>query len=90
MNKRHVFEELKKTPKKVRFEKLCTIAEAFGFRLRGGKGSHRMIYVCDGVEELLNFSNVGGKAKPYPVRQLIKNSDNSNEEKDVLLFIFLK
>jgi len=66
-----MFEELKKRPKNVRFEKLCTIAEAFGFRFRGGVGSHR-IYVREGVEEILNFQNVGGKAKPYQVRQLIK------------------
>lgn len=71
MNKRRMFEELKRRQKNVRFEKVCTIAEAFGFRFRGGRGSHR-IYVHDGVEELLNFQNVGGKAKPYQVRQLIK------------------
>jgi hypothetical protein len=64
-------EELKTSPKKVRFERLCKIAEAFGFRLRGGKGSHR-IYVRDGVDEILNFQDVEGKAKPYQVRQLIK------------------
>jgi len=71
MKKHRLFEELKKNPKNVRFERLCKIAEAFGFRFRGGKGSHR-IYVREGVEELLNFQNVGGKAKPYQVRQLIK------------------
>jgi hypothetical protein len=66
-----MFEELKTSPKKVRFERLCRIAEAFGFRLRGGKGSHR-VYVRDGVDEILNFQDVEGKAKPYQVRQLIK------------------
>lgn len=80
-----MLEELKKRPKNIRFEKLCTIAEAFGFRLRGGKGSHR-IYVRDGVDEILNFQNVGGKAKPYQVRQLIKiieKYDLLEEENDV-------
>ncbi len=71
MNKRRVLEELKRRPKNARFEKLCAIAEAFGFRFRGGKGSHR-IYVREGVEEILNFQNVGGKAKHYQVRQFIK------------------
>jgi hypothetical protein len=71
MKKSRLFEELKKDPKNVRFERLCKIAEAFGFSFRGGKGSHR-IYVRDGVYELLNFQNVGGKAKPYQVKQLIK------------------
>lgn len=73
MKKHRLFEELKKNPKNVRFERLCKIAEAFGFRFRGGKGSHR-IYVRKGVEELLNFQNVGGKAayknnrKIWPLR----------------------
>jgi len=85
MNKRRLYEELKKSPKNVRFERLCMVAEVFGFRLRGGKGSHR-IYVRDGVGEILNFQNVGGKAKPYQVRQLIKiieKYDLLEEEKDV-------
>jgi hypothetical protein len=71
MKKSRLFEELKKSPKNVRFESLCKTAEAFGFRFRGGKGSHR-IYVRDGVYELLNFQNVGGKAKSYQVKRFIK------------------
>ena len=77
MNKRRLFEKLKKNPKNIRFERLCRIVEAFGFRFRGGKGSHR-IYVRNGVEELLNFQNVGGKAKPYQVRQFIKIVEKYN------------
>jgi hypothetical protein len=71
MDKRRVFEKLKKNPKNVRFERVCRIAEAFGFRFRGRRGSHR-IYVRDGVNELLNFQSIGGKAKPYQVRQFIR------------------
>jgi len=77
MDKRRLFEGLKRSPKNVRFERLCRVAEAFGFRFRGGKGSHR-IYVRSGVEELLNFQNVGGKAKPYQVRQFIKVVEKYN------------
>ena len=86
MKKGRLFEELKKNPKNVRFEKLCKIVEAFGFRFRGGKGSHR-IYVQDKVGEMLNFQNVGGKAKPYQVKQFIKIVEEYNlleeYEKDV-------
>ena len=39
--------------------------------MRKGKGSH-FIFTHLGVEELLNFQNVKGKAKPYQVKQLIK------------------
>ncbi len=77
MKKRRLFEELKKNPKNVRFEKLCKIAEAFGFRFRGGKGSHR-IYVQEDIREMLNFQNVGGKAKPYQVKQFIKIVEEYN------------
>ena len=77
MNKRKIFEELKGNPQNVRFEKLCKAAESFGFRFRGGKGSHR-IFVRDGIEELLNFQNVGGKAKPYQVKQFIKIIEKYN------------
>lgn len=84
MDKRRLFEELKRNPKNVRFERLCKIVEAFGFRFRGGKGSHR-IYVREGIREMLNFQNVGGKAKPYQVRQFIKIVERYNllEERDI-------
>ena len=71
MEKSQMLEELKRNPKNVRFERLCKIAEAFGFRFRGGKGSHR-VYVREGVKEILNFQDVSGKAKPYQVRQFVK------------------
>ncbi len=74
MSKRSVYDELKKKSKNMRFERLCGAAELFGFRFRGGKGSHR-IYVREGVKEMLNFQNVGGMAKPYQVRQFIKIID---------------
>ena len=77
MKKRRLFEELKNNPKNVRFEKLCKIVEAFGFRFKGGKGSHR-IYVQEEIGEMLNFQNVSGKAKPYQVRQFIKIVEKYN------------
>lgn len=66
-----LLDELKTNPKKVRFARLCTIAEAFGFQARRGSGSHR-IYYRDGVWEILNFQDDSGWAKPYQVRQFIK------------------
>ncbi len=65
------YRRLKENPKDVRFEELCRAAELFGFRFRGGRGSHR-IHVKEGIREMLNFQDVGGKAKPYQVRQFIK------------------
>lgn len=77
MHKHKLLEDLKNNPKNIRFEKLCRIAEAFGFQFRGGKGSHR-IYLRKDINEMLNFQNVSGKAKPYQVRQLIKIIDKYN------------
>jgi len=71
MTKLELYDEFKRNPKNVRFEKICRAAETFGFRFRGGKGSRR-IYVRLGVSELLNFQNENGKAKPYQVKQFLK------------------
>ena len=46
------------------------IVKAFGFRLSRIKGSHH-IFVHPQVRELVNLQNVGGKAKPYQVRQFL-------------------
>ena len=77
IDKRAVYDELKRNPNKVRFKRLCGAAELFGFSFRGGKGSH-VIYRRDSIIEVLNFQNVGGWAKPYQVRQLLKIIDKYN------------
>ena len=71
MEKRNIYERFKRNPKDVRFESICKAAEVIGFRFRGEKGSHK-IYVREGVREMLNLQNVGGKAKPYQVKQFLK------------------
>jgi hypothetical protein len=69
--------EWKLNPHKVRFERLCAIAEAFGFRFSRQKGSHE-VYVHGEIGEILNFQNVGGKAKAYQVRQFIEILEKYN------------
>ena len=75
MKLKKAYELLKGNPKNIRYEDLCQAAEAFGFCLRGGKGSHR-VYTREGVREILNFQDVDGRAKPYQVRQLLKIVEN--------------
>jgi len=75
MNKRETYSYLKNHAKNIRFDLLCNAAETFGFVCRGGRGSHR-IYVREGVREMLNFQDVGGKAKSYQVKQLCKVIEN--------------
>jgi hypothetical protein len=62
------YRALKRNPRNVRFETLCRPANAFGFRLRGVRGSHH-IFVREGFRELLNLQEVDGMAIPYQVRQ---------------------
>ncbi len=75
--KKEIYEKLKENPKNVRFTELCKAAEVFGFKYRGGKGSH-VVYVKDGIKEILVFQNVKGKAKPYQVKQFLKIIEKYN------------
>ena len=77
MDKQKLLEELKANPEKIRFTRMCQIAEVFGFQTRKGAGSHR-VYFRDGIREILNFQNVGGWAKVYQVRQFIKIVEKYN------------
>ena len=77
MDKREIYEKIKRDPADVRFAEICKTAELIGFRFRGGKGSHR-IFVRAGVGEMLNFQEVKGKAKPYQVKQFIRVIEKYN------------
>ena len=66
-----LFERIRNNPEDVRFSDICKMAESFGFTYKGGKGSHK-VYIRKDIEEILNFQNVKGKAKPYQVRQFLK------------------
>jgi hypothetical protein len=58
-------------PKDLPFHDLLKLAEAFGFELSRVNGSHHIL-VHPEVSQPLNLQEVGGKAKPYRVRQFIK------------------
>lgn len=47
------------------------MVEAFGFELQRTSGSHH-IFARSDIRELINLQNVGGKAKPYQVRQFLR------------------
>jgi predicted RNA binding protein YcfA (HicA-like mRNA interferase family) len=51
---------------------LCTVAKAFGYRHDRTTGSHQ-IFVHPLATRPLNLQNVGGQAKPYQVRQLLRD-----------------
>jgi len=58
------------SPENLRFGEVCALARAFGFHLSRVSGSHH-IFARQDVRELVNLQDVGGKAKPYPVKQLL-------------------
>ena len=66
-----LFDRVKNNPHNVRFNEICKLAEAFGFKYKGGKGSH-VVYSKSDIIEIVNFQNVNGMAKPYQVRQFLK------------------
>ncbi len=61
---------IRNNPKAVRFEDACKVAEMLGFKLKSGKGSHR-VYGREDEPLLLNFQNRDGLVKPYQAKQLI-------------------
>ena len=61
----------------VSFRDLCDLAEGLGFRKRRSSGSHH-IYSHTSIPELLNLQDVGGQAKPYQIRQLLRLVERYN------------
>jgi predicted RNA binding protein YcfA (HicA-like mRNA interferase family) len=70
MNPGKLLRKALSSPANLRFEEICALAKALGFRLSRISGSHH-IFVHPAARELLNLQNVAGKAKPYQVRQLL-------------------
>ncbi|MGO8733731.1 MAG: type II toxin-antitoxin system HicA family toxin [Terriglobia bacterium] len=70
MNSRKLLEKALSSPANLRFGEVCALARAFGFHLSRVSGSHH-IFARQDVRELVNLQDVGGKAKPYQVKQLL-------------------
>lgn len=60
------------SPQNLRFAELCALASAFGYQLDRVKGSHH-IFVQAEATRPLNLQEAGGKAKPYQVKQLLRD-----------------
>lgn len=72
---------IRASPKSVRFEDACKVAEGLGFTHKGGQGSHRVFGRPD-EPDLLNFQNRSGTIPPYQARQLIRMMDKYGGEDD--------
>ena len=77
VNKKKLLARILSGTREVRFAEFIALVEAFGFRLSRVNGSHH-IFVRDGIRELVNLQNVGGKAKQYQIQQWLKLVERYN------------
>ena len=77
MKKKKLLQKLLSGSKNIRFSEASSCAEAFGFRLSRTSGDHH-IYVHTKIPELVNLQDLGGKAKPYQVKQLLEIIERYN------------
>jgi predicted RNA binding protein YcfA (HicA-like mRNA interferase family) len=77
MNSRKLLGKALNSPQSLRFSEVLKLAKAFGFQLDRISGSHHILRRA-GIPELVNVQNVGGMAKPYQVRQLLKLVERHN------------
>jgi predicted RNA binding protein YcfA (HicA-like mRNA interferase family) len=61
----------------VSFSDFCRLVEALGFSMSRTSGSHR-IYAHPDIPELVNVQDVGGVAKPYQIRQVLRLVERYN------------
>jgi predicted RNA binding protein YcfA (HicA-like mRNA interferase family) len=79
MNKRKLLAKALAGSKNIRFNDMVSLLEAFGFHLSRVSGSHH-IFIHPQVPELVNLQEVGGKAKPYQIRQFLQLVERYNIE----------
>lgn len=72
MNPKRLLLRISQSQGNVRFGDLERLAEALGFRLDRTSGSHRIYIHTVHRDAQLNLQPIGGQAKPYQVRQLLK------------------
>lgn len=77
MGARQTLEAARRAPRNIRFRDLTQLLESLGFRLARRSGSHHIVTHPD-LPELVNLQEVGGKAKPYQVRQVLSLVDRYN------------
>lgn len=61
----------------VPFREIVSLAQEFGFQLVRVSGSHH-VFSHPEVREVLSLQEVGGEAKPYQIRQLLRLIERYN------------
>ena len=66
-----LWQTIQKNQQNVRFADFCRLVEWFGFKPKGGKGSHKT-YCQAGIQEIIDIQALNNEAKPYQIKQLIR------------------
>jgi hypothetical protein len=74
---RKLLQKILSSPTNVRFDDFARLVQAFGFELKRVSASHH-IFARSGIAEQINLQRVGGKAKPYQIRQFLKIVERYN------------
>lgn len=67
-----IYQKLLAGSHNIRFEDLCKVAKAFGYRLDRTSGSHHIFEHSEATRPL-NLQNDRGQAKPYQIRQFLRD-----------------
>lgn len=77
MNPRKVLKKILAGSRNIRFTDMVTLVESYGFHLARISGRHH-IFVHPEIPELVNLQDIGGQAKPYQIRQLLRLVERYN------------
>ncbi|MBI4338955.1 MAG: type II toxin-antitoxin system HicA family toxin [Chloroflexi bacterium] len=78
MNRRRLLRRLLRGAlNNVAFGDMMNLMEGFGFTCSRVSASHH-IFVHSDIPEMLNLQSVGGEAKPYQIRQVLKVVERYN------------
>ena len=72
MKARKIYEKILAGSRNIRFADFRKVAAAFGYRLDRTRGSHH-IYEHPQATRPLNLQNDHGQAKPYQIRQFLRD-----------------
>lgn len=76
-----LLEKATNSPKNLKFEDLCALAECYGWVFQRQCGSHHIYLHTDlgsGVGSMMNFQPRDGQAKPTQVKQLLDAIEGLN------------
>jgi len=65
------------TVNNVAFSDMVDLVEGFGYRLARVSGSHH-VFAHPDMPELINLQSVQGQAKPYQIRQFLRQVERHN------------